>query len=852
MANVTAPQFQQDVNKASEWSNGDENTTVTMRLGQQADSPAKVIKRIDDLAAAQREDIYENATPYTVGNFTDGFTYTALNQRGEFGGDQYVFLGGLDGLPHVVAPATDPTVPPNDELYAKANYNDAASVANANGGNVQNQLDIKDGLTVSEAVNYAGIASLLGSRVWLTDRNAWFDVVLSSSFSGSGEGMDEITSTSNPNYGFKYPKTQVINVIHLGADPSGVIASDDMFNRAFSIAYTDATPLWGLSDPYSVSVYAPSGFYTFESGFHMVQTGAIRGDTLRIDFYGDGQFSTHLCSRGAPTDVLRIDGRYCSASKFAVLGSIDEIRDTDNSATYGINIINQRNGSLKEWRVAHVVGSGLRIGKSIVNHVSDGVVYRCGNNTLRAVEQTDPDQDGFQASTFKNINIEDSHGIGAFKFRSHRNSKFDAITFEQQPYYICELSSPSGQFLRDETLSFTNGATGFVALASSDSSSYINGNGEVVVRDLDESGGSLQVGDTVTSSGGATGVVKAFTNSGGEQFRTEGEFGEFDGIWLNQNRLRFTGNDFVLTGNDNKFGFVRLRDIHRNIAVNIIGDRNDFDVLSIQAGLSALSDEADYSDCVSITGANVEINHLRTENSKGVSVIGVRSTIKKLTQRQLYGKSFELVGSYSKIMDIDSQQAIYSDTGDLLTAPICSLSGQSTKLLSGVITASSARANDIITLSGAYSAAKDLEIQNTGICTNAVRSSSSGVNASIKDISVPSLNSGATGFRLVGEGSKLRDGNVSGGTTSVNISSTGSSAKGTSCSGYSGEAAFLGGTISAASLKDIECSSPNGATRDIFIATTVTNSIIKDNLISRGVNSIVDGGGSGNVISDNV
>ena len=42
--NVTAPQFQQDVNNTADWANGDENTTVTMRLGQQADSPAKVIK----------------------------------------------------------------------------------------------------------------------------------------------------------------------------------------------------------------------------------------------------------------------------------------------------------------------------------------------------------------------------------------------------------------------------------------------------------------------------------------------------------------------------------------------------------------------------------------------------------------------------------------------------------------------------------------------------------------------------------------------------------------------------------------------------------------------------------------
>ena len=232
MANVTAPQFQQDVNNTADWANGDENTTVTMRLGQQADSPAKVIKRVDDLAEAQREDIYENATPYTVGNFTDGFTYTALNQRGEFGGDQYVFLGGLDGLPHVVAPATDPTLSPS--LYAKANYNDAASVANASGGNVQNQLDIKDGLTVTEAVNYAGIASLEGSRIWITDRKAWFDVVLSSSFSGDGIGMDELTSLVNASYGLKLNQLNgCVTLQSLGSINDESVDSTNQYDRAF-------------------------------------------------------------------------------------------------------------------------------------------------------------------------------------------------------------------------------------------------------------------------------------------------------------------------------------------------------------------------------------------------------------------------------------------------------------------------------------------------------------------------------------------------------------------------------------------------------------------------------------------
>lgn len=46
MANVTAPQFQIDVNKFAEVTNGNENTVVTMRLGQKVDTVAKVINDI--------------------------------------------------------------------------------------------------------------------------------------------------------------------------------------------------------------------------------------------------------------------------------------------------------------------------------------------------------------------------------------------------------------------------------------------------------------------------------------------------------------------------------------------------------------------------------------------------------------------------------------------------------------------------------------------------------------------------------------------------------------------------------------------------------------------------------------
>lgn len=337
MANVTAPQFQQDVNNASEWANGDENKTVTMRLGQQADSPAKVIKRIDDLAAAQREDIYENATPLTIGNFTDGFTYTALNQRGEFGGDQYVFLGGLDGLPHVVAPATDPTVPPNDELYAKANYNDAASIANANGGNVQNQLDIKNGLTVSEAVNYAGIASLLGSRVWLTDRQAWFEVVLSSSFSGAGADMDELTSSANPVYGLELIDKQ-------NADGFGA--------RTF----TDPTDVKNCLQRF-FDVIGVGGYGEIEEHTYVIDGTLSIEEKINahIKFNGD----VEIKSNNGSEPVIAISGRILKTTGIPEIGFLDSVDFSgfvyDRESNQGVAVLytGLARCLIDGWRIRH-------------------------------------------------------------------------------------------------------------------------------------------------------------------------------------------------------------------------------------------------------------------------------------------------------------------------------------------------------------------------------------------------------------------------------------------------------------------------------------------------------------------
>lgn len=97
---------------------------------------------------------------YPVGSFEAGFTYTDINQVGTFGTapniTYYVYTGGKTNLPHPVTAGTDPTASP---LYEKVTYNEAASIANANGGSAQNRFDLDDLDTVSDmlAYDYTGL-----------------------------------------------------------------------------------------------------------------------------------------------------------------------------------------------------------------------------------------------------------------------------------------------------------------------------------------------------------------------------------------------------------------------------------------------------------------------------------------------------------------------------------------------------------------------------------------------------------------------------------------------------------------------------------------------------------------------
>jgi len=89
--------------------------------------------------------ILSNTQPYSAGNFTDGFTFTELNQYGNAtvndGGTDYAttfwYIGGT--LPHAVAPLTNPRDFPL--LYQQRDFNSAEFVATKTTESAQDFID---------------------------------------------------------------------------------------------------------------------------------------------------------------------------------------------------------------------------------------------------------------------------------------------------------------------------------------------------------------------------------------------------------------------------------------------------------------------------------------------------------------------------------------------------------------------------------------------------------------------------------------------------------------------------------------------------------------------------------------
>lgn len=157
------------------------------------------------------------------GFFEKGFVYREVGDLG-FSSDGVAYIyAGVNLLPVTVPKSTDPE---SSNDYEVATLGKASSVTNDNGGTAQDQFNFKNGLTVNEAINYSGIASLIDSRVWLTDRNAWFKVVLTSTV--TPDGARYIQSLSNLSYSFSLIISESMTLKNFGC-----VGDDSTINDSF-------------------------------------------------------------------------------------------------------------------------------------------------------------------------------------------------------------------------------------------------------------------------------------------------------------------------------------------------------------------------------------------------------------------------------------------------------------------------------------------------------------------------------------------------------------------------------------------------------------------------------------------
>lgn len=208
-----------------------------------------------------------------VGSFRWGLVYNSDNDVGIYQGKAYKYVGG-DSYPVTVpANTVDPSLASD---YEEVVYNPASNVGLEEGISVQEKFDkFKDKFdTVSEATNYNKISKLLGSRVWLADRKAWFEVVLTATAGLAVNGMDLIQSEVNASYSFLLENTGDIFAHNLGFSSNDFVDLQPFLDRAMEGEFN----LKIKKDNYTMS------------------SGEIRWNpTIEVDFCG----SYVLCELGA-------------------------------------------------------------------------------------------------------------------------------------------------------------------------------------------------------------------------------------------------------------------------------------------------------------------------------------------------------------------------------------------------------------------------------------------------------------------------------------------------------------------------------------------------------------------------
>ncbi len=627
-----------------------------------------------------------------------------------------------------------------------------------------------------------------------------------------------------------------LNVLSFGVDNTGETACDDTMAAAIEAAKSR-----------DLGLYIPAGYYRVERGIDFIASDTINGYAINMDVEGAGINSTVFFSQGSPEYVLRINARYISFSGFSVWGSRDQIRDSQHSAPIGIWMENMREGRLSDFKVQHIVGAGLQIDKCIVSRI-DGIVYRCGSDEKRAIEQTDEDTDGCQASWVR-LNVEDAHGaLGGMRWVSHRNTHID-VKMENQPYHILEIEEQTGRPIRDDVLTFTSGATGVIALTSNNPDSSYNNRMQLVVKDVE---GTFAVGDSYTSSAGLVGTVMAWTAPTGPQFETLGTYG-FLSLYINQNKLKPTGASIIITGSENEFSLVKLRGHHEDIGMEVTGNDNTFAVVDLHQALESYDDHASYGYSLSVSGYGNHFNKVETRNSKGILLSGQATVVDALIQRQLYGQGAKFAGLGSGAKYVEAWHATYTDTNGDLDNRIFHLSGENTFLgTDGGRIVASASGQDVVRISGESARLGPVDIQGMGTSSNAVNMT--GLYAKCQGGKLQ-LSDGTTGILASGQACIAENMTILGG--AIGVSATGKFAKikGSYISGYSqcGVSAQPGSSTIGVVVDGVSFTSPDAAAnQDILVGSNLDYSHIVNNSIYDGVGVITLPTGTGNVSTGNI